>query len=714
MQRGVTHRWRGWVVTVAALGASGLATLGSGAAHAGAPTGASSTNQATTGLVSAPGVVTGTTLPTSKWSGEAAIARLGDRLPEVARVNGLSEAALRNHFREDATLKVDATDRLLYVEPAIAAGTTVAAAGTATPFDPTIDPASALALHSKPGANRVIFLDFDGHDISGTAWANSTGGACFAEPYDTDNVPGTFSTAERNNIISVWRRVAEDYAPFDVNVTTEDPGYAAINRASSSDAQFGTRLIVTYSKTACSNGKTVYASICANGCGGIAYVGVYDNTGSNHDYYQPAIVFQNGVSSNPKYIAEAASHEVGHNIGLSHDGTSTVGYYQGHGSWAPIMGVGYYKAISQWSKGEYADANNKQDDFVVAASNGLPLRPDDHGNTTAAASALTSSPASVDGVIESATDVDAFVVAAQAGPATFAVSTTPVSANVDLKLTVLDANGTVLGSNDPASGSSNYDTASGLGASVSLNLAAGTYTVLVQGVGYGDPLSTGYSAYGSTGNYRLAVTTTGVTGQAPTAKVVASTSSGTAPLPVSFTGSGSTDPESSALTYSWTFGDGGTSTAADPSYTYTAAGTYTATLTVTDEQGLTNSASVTITVSAPVRRIDVAAMSISGTRNASTSRTSAKTLVTVRDSNGALVSGASVTGRWFFGSSVYSTRTVTSSTGGVATFSFSNVKVARGTVVKLCVTNLTLSGITWDTTLYTPTTATDCVTWTAP
>ena len=68
-------------------------------------------------------------------------------------------------------------------------------------------------------------------------------------------------------------------------------------------------------------------------------------------------------AGNEKYVAEAASHEAGHNMGLSHDGTSTAAYYGGQGSgatgWAPIMGVGYYKNLSQWSKGEYALANNK-------------------------------------------------------------------------------------------------------------------------------------------------------------------------------------------------------------------------------------------------------------------------------------------------------------------------------------------------------------------
>ena len=108
---------------------------------------------------------------------------------------------------------------------------------------------------------------------------------------------------------------------------------------------------------------------------------MYDNT-SQHSYYQPALVFTKGVGTGAKNIAEAASHEAGHNVGLSHDGTASVGYYAGHGAWAPIMGVGYSKAISQWSKGEYSGANNKEDDFAVIGQNGLALRADDHGNGT--------------------------------------------------------------------------------------------------------------------------------------------------------------------------------------------------------------------------------------------------------------------------------------------------------------------------------------------
>src|SRR5207253_3500030 len=110
------------------------------------------------------------------------------------------------------------------------------------------------------------------------------------------------------------------------------------------------------------------------GCGGIAYVGVYDMTGSLHGYYQPAFVYEQGVTSNAKYIAEAAAHEAGHNLGLSHDGTATLGYYDGQGSWAPIMGVGYDRAISQWSKGEYSGANNTEDDLAIIAAAGPTLK----------------------------------------------------------------------------------------------------------------------------------------------------------------------------------------------------------------------------------------------------------------------------------------------------------------------------------------------------
>ena len=84
--------------------------------------------------------------------------------------------------------------------------------------------------------------------------------------------------------------------------------------------------------------------------------------------------------------------------------------------------------------------------------------------------------------------------------------------------------------------------------------------------------------------------------QAPVARAAASPTQGNPPLTVQFNSGGSTDPDGDPLSYSWAFGDGGTSTAADPSHTYTSSGTYTARLTVTDPAGARGTADVTITV----------------------------------------------------------------------------------------------------------------------
>ena len=80
----------------------------------------------------------------------------------------------------------------------------------------------------------------------------------------------------------------------------------------------------------------------------------------------------------------------------------------------------------------------------------------------------------------------------------------------------------------------------------------------------------------------------GPVNQPPVANVTATPTSGTAPLAVTFNGSGSSDPDGSIASYAWTFGDGGTATGVTTTHTYQAAGTYTAVLTVTDNQGATD------------------------------------------------------------------------------------------------------------------------------
>ncbi|GAA2963054.1 ThuA domain-containing protein [Streptomyces enissocaesilis] len=85
-------------------------------------------------------------------------------------------------------------------------------------------------------------------------------------------------------------------------------------------------------------------------------------------------------------------------------------------------------------------------------------------------------------------------------------------------------------------------------------------------------------------------------GHSPVAEAAADKTSGQAPLRVRFSSAGTTDSDGDALKYSWAFGDGGTSTSADPTYTYKRNGTYTATVTARDTTGRTGSASVRIVV----------------------------------------------------------------------------------------------------------------------
>ena len=420
-------------------------------------------------------------------SGQRAVDLLGNKLEAVAKFYKRSPESLREMLLRDPLVRLDRNGRLYVVEemdgPLPSDGKEFVEGTAPAPL------ADSFTLHSRPGAKRTIYLDFNGAVLQNTAW-NSGGNTINAVAFDIDGNVNSFSAAELERIQYIWQRVAEDFAPFDIDVTTEQPSADKLTRSNDADDVYGTTALIT-------NHNGVYN--CS--CGGVAYVGVYDNVG---DYYKPALVFWDMLGSSEKNVAEATSHEVGHNLGLGHDGTSQVGYYTGHGDgatgWAPIMGVGYYKNTVQWSKGEYSDANNKEDDFVVIGSNGGPLRKDDHGNGIAKATALTTSPAgsnitlSGKGVIEIRKDKDVFSFSAKAGSGTITVTPDTRSANLDVLVKIMKADGTVIAKGKPADQ---------LGATVNFNVpAAGKYYVAIDGIGYLTPTN-GYSDYGSLGQYAI-------------------------------------------------------------------------------------------------------------------------------------------------------------------------------------------------------------------
>ncbi|TMM58217.1 PKD domain-containing protein [Maribacter algarum] len=96
--------------------------------------------------------------------------------------------------------------------------------------------------------------------------------------------------------------------------------------------------------------------------------------------------------------------------------------------------------------------------------------------------------------------------------------------------------------------------------------------------------------------------------ETPVARANANVTSGTAPLQVNFNGSDSTDDEA-VTKYTWNFKDGSSSSSANPSHTFNTPGTYVVELTVEDEKGLTDTDSVTITVSDPPNQAPVAVVS---------------------------------------------------------------------------------------------------------
>lgn len=620
-------------------------------------------------------------LPEARSQGRRAVELLGARLPEVAAWYGRTPDQLRSLLLTDRRLKLDRNARL-YVEeeldqPLAASDVPVdVIPGALRPVGET------FLLQSKPGAKRTVYLNFRGATLTGTAW-NSGGNTIVAAPFDLDGVPGTFSDAELQRIQYIWQRVAEDYAPFDVNVTTQQPAPEALTRAGSADDVFGTTVLVT-------NSTGVYN--CS--CGGVAYVGAFDDTS---DTYKPALVFYNQLGAgNEKYVAEAISHEAGHNGGLLHDGNSTTAYYQGHGSgitgWAPIMGVGYYQSLVQWSKGEYTAANNVQDDYAVMASYGLPIRADDHGSTPGTATALTAQDSggvrslAGGGVVERPGDTDLFSFSAGAGASSFSAAVATRSPNLDLRLELRDAAGSVLASANPTEE---------LVASLSYTLpASGTYHLAVTGVGKGDPKGTGYSSYGSTGFYAVAgsVPTSGGGGGLPPVAVIGATPvSGTAPLVVNFSAAGSSDPDGSIASYAWTFGDGGSASGATASRTYATAGSYTAELRVTDNTGLSATASTVITVDAAVPQMGVAdiGMSLNVLRNG---RAIATAAVTVRDGQGQLVPGAVVSGSW--SGAVRGNASATTGSNGVASIA-SRASNQTGSFT-FTVTGIALPGYLYD------------------
>lgn len=148
--------------------------------------------------------------------------------------------------------------------------------------DNTISLATAFSLSSRPSATKKIFLDFDGHTLTNSDWNYARNIAVItSQPFDKDGNPSSFSQDELSDIVAIWRAVAEDYAMFDVDVTTADPGAALEGN--------GVRVLI----------GGAYSDWYGNAAGGVAYVGRFTTPNL------PAFVFAKSLANNAKYIWEA-------------------------------------------------------------------------------------------------------------------------------------------------------------------------------------------------------------------------------------------------------------------------------------------------------------------------------------------------------------------------------------------------------------------------
>jgi hypothetical protein len=348
-------------------------------------------------------------------------------------------------------------------------------------------------LHSLPGANHTIYLDFDGHVTTNTDWNNAYFQSEIVTPaFNFEGSSSTFTNSELERIQWIWARVAENFAPFNVNVTTQDPGVEGLRRTSGTDTQWGIRVAVGGS-------SSDWLGISA---GGIAFVNSFIWSTDTPVFVFPAQL----AGGNEKFVANAISHEVGHSLGLQHHGRINPNqeYYGGHGSgetgWAPIMGNPYSRNLVQWSRGEYANANNtNQDDVTRITWNGFGFRTDDHGNSQLTATQLNAAnnKLSAQGVIETRNDVDVFSFAADDGQLEISANPAWRGASLDILLELLNSSFTVIASSNPTDL---------LSASISQTVTAGNYFLRLSGVGKGNPATDGYSDYGSLGQYRITAT----------------------------------------------------------------------------------------------------------------------------------------------------------------------------------------------------------------
>lgn len=364
---------------------------------------------------------------------------------------------------------------------------------TPPPADSSID---HTQLQSRPGAPNVIYLDFDGETVSGTQWN------AFYNSFN--NIHAAPSGLNREEIIAAWRRASEDWATFNVNVTTRRSIYNATGQES--------RTMVV-----CTPSKAWYDS----NVGGVATLDSFNNL------FVSAICWCFNVDN---YIecAETISHEAGHTMGNSHASwESDTGlfydeYYDGHETdcgiyWAPIMGNSFgnvgTEGLTQFTIDDTYPGSTVGEDQLDEIAYELGLLDDEHfdslGGVPVLGTQLTLQNDAVKrkGLINTGSDVDAFWIELPAGGWVIRAEPNQCGPNVDVWLELQQINNVVsytLLRRSANSGSTSGDGASqSLSAGVETPQGAGQYRIRVGSDQCGG--AHGYPKYGGVGTYTLTI-----------------------------------------------------------------------------------------------------------------------------------------------------------------------------------------------------------------
>ena len=340
----------------------------------------------------------------------------------------------------------------------------------ASPTDPALNPLTAVpALNSRPGAAMKLYLDFNGHEAI-PQWLPGLD-VPTTPAFDRDNRPDSFNSTELKSIQEIWARTAEKFSPFNINVTTVDPG---------NENDFETAVAVFGGDS---------ADWLADGVDGVATLGGFVNENRN-----VCFVFTGGTVRTNLSAAETAAHEAGHLFTLEHQslwsedgGTLVEPYYRGDQYIAPIMGYSDFADRGLWWHGPNRPNDLippdpekgifHQDDLSIL-SGIFGYAADDYGDTDFEATELKGVLGSIGakGVIETRFDRDVFKFETSAGTVKFNVNTA-LGGMLDASVVLTDPFGTVLARAEGAE----------LAESITANVAAGTYFVTVYSEGnYGD------------------------------------------------------------------------------------------------------------------------------------------------------------------------------------------------------------------------------------